>query len=81
MSKARAEMCMIKQGLREAGLPTRGIYTQEFRDMSFDQEKRWHKIKTRAHKRVETLSKTFPFAFGEYKRKQYDNQFIELLSR
>ncbi len=80
MSKMSVEMKMIKNELRRAGLPTRGVLMQEFRNMSFKDEKKWYKIKARAHKRVDELSDQFPFAFGEHKRAQYDAEFINRFS-
>ncbi|MBW6461866.1 MAG: hypothetical protein K0B07_02365 [DPANN group archaeon] len=76
MSKTTVKMYMIKQELRRAGLPTRGVLAQEFQNMNFEQEKKWHQIKTKAHNRTEELAKTFPFAFGEYKKTQYDAEFL-----
>ena len=81
MSKISAEMCMIKQELRRSGLPTRGVLSQEFQKMNFEQEKKWYQIKTKAHKKAEELAKTFPFAFGEHKRQQYDAEFINRFSK
>ncbi len=81
MSKTTVKMYMIKQELRRAGLPTRGVLAQEFKNMNFEQEKKWHQIKTKAHKRTEELAKAFPFAFGEYKKSQYDAEFINRFSR
>ena len=80
MSRISAEMCMVKNELRRSGLPTRGVLAQEYSKMNFEQEKRWYQIKSRAHKRVEELSKVFPYAFGEYKRERYDAEFINRFS-
>lgn len=63
----RVEMCLIKNELRRAGLPTRGVYFQEFARLGFEQEKKWHRIREKAKARAAELADRFPFAMGAYR--------------
>ena len=82
LMRENIELCMIKNELRKEGLSTRGIFLQEFRDMSISDQKKWYNIKQKAKRRVDELEKIFPHAFGTFKREQYAREFInQFISR
>lgn len=74
------EMCLMKNILREQGIPTHGLITHEFRKKTFEDERKLFLAREKAKKRVSELSRIFPNAFGAYKKRQYENEFIQRLT-
>ena len=71
-----AEMCLMKQNLRNEGLSTKGLFIQEFKNMSIEDEKKWCKARKRAKARIAELANVFPHAFGAYNQEKYNRDFI-----
>ncbi len=71
------ELCLIKQNLRKAGLPTKGVLIQAFGDRSIKDQKQWKEIKEKARKRTKELADAFPFAFGVYQQEKYSRDYIQ----
>ncbi len=71
-----SEMCLLRQNLRKEGLSTKGIFVEEFRKKSFDEEKKWHQAREKARRRVKELSDMFPYAFGMHAQERFDREFF-----
>lgn len=74
------EMYLMKNILREQGLPTHGLITHEFRKKPIEDERKLFIAREKARTRVAELSRIFPNAFGAYKKRQYENEFIQRLT-
>ncbi len=72
-----SEMCLLRQNLRKEGLSTKGIFVEEFRKKSFDEEKKWHHAREKARKRVRELSDMFPHAFGAHRQERFNREFFQ----
>ena len=71
------EMALIKSNLRAEGFSTKGIFLQDFKHTSVEDEKKWFQAKKRAKTRMEELKNLFPYAFGAYSQEKYDREFIQ----
>ncbi len=74
------EMYLMKNILREQGIPTHGLLIQEFRKKPIEDERRLFLAREKAKRRVAELTSIFPNAFGAYKKRQYENEFIQRLT-
>ncbi len=70
------EMCLLRQNLRKEGLSTKGIFVEEFRKKTFDEERKWHQAREKARNRVKELQDKFPFAFGGYRQERFERDFL-----
>ena len=70
------ELNLIKQGLKKAGLPVRGLFYNNYRNLSSDEKKQWTCIQDTARSRVKVLKDTFPFAFGEFRKMDLQREFL-----
>ena len=74
------EMYLMKNILREQGLPTHGLIMQEFRKKPIEDERRLFIAREKAKLRVAELSRIFPNAFGAHKKRQYENEFLQRIT-
>ena len=71
-----SEMCLLRHNLREEGLSTRGIFVEEFRNKSIEDEKKWFRAREKAKNRIKELEDTFPYAFGKFKKEKIEREFL-----
>ncbi|MCK4968061.1 MAG: hypothetical protein KAS12_03310 [Candidatus Aenigmarchaeota archaeon] len=71
------EMTLMKNNLRAEGLSTKGIFLQDFKNISVEDEKKWFQAKKRAKTRMAELKNLFPYAFGAYSQEKYAKEFLE----
>lgn len=74
-----AEMCLLRHNLRKEGLPTNGIFMEEFRRRSVEDEKKWFRAREKAKSRLKELENMFPYAFGKYKHEKFEREFFTRL--
>ena len=74
------EMTLIKNNLRQEGISTKGIFLQDFRRGSVEDERKWMHAKRRARARMDELKNIFPFAFGTYAQEKYAREFLHQFS-
>ena len=70
------ERVIVKNILREHGIDTKDLYLNEYRGLTFEQEKMLTKARQFARKRVKELEDVFPFAFGKYQTSRLKQELL-----
>ncbi|MFH1127159.1 MAG: hypothetical protein ABIG84_02495 [archaeon] len=71
-----SEMCLIRNNLRAEGLSTKGVFIEEFRKKSLEEEKKWYRAREKARNRMKELQDMFPSAFGQYRKERFEREFF-----
>ncbi|MCK5300091.1 MAG: hypothetical protein KAJ54_02980 [Candidatus Aenigmarchaeota archaeon] len=73
------ELNLIKQGLKDAGLPQTGLFYNNYKNLTHEEKKQWKQITDNARLRAKELKTTFPFAFGEFRKTEMQREFFAKL--